>query len=91
MTNEQKDISRVLAAAKLFMLFYLSDGVIRQPSDFDNDILRESIWPATLAILKGEQTVWNKTIFADALGDLIEEGMVDAWEDDRGWFYQYAK
>lgn len=80
-----------LLAAKDFMLAYLSDGDIRQPADFDTDILGTELIIGALEIIRGQQPAWNKTIFCDALGELVEEGKVKAWNDIYGWHYQYIE
>lgn len=89
MTDNRHHDKRLLGAANMFMRVYLSDGVARQPEDFDREILGETIFPASVAIAFGQLTPWNKTIFADALGDLVEEGSVKAWQDELGWHYQF--
>lgn len=80
---------RLLGAAKMFMLVYLSDGLVRQPVDFDKEILGDEVEVAVMVLLRGHEPAWNKTIFADALGELVEEGTINAWEDEHGWHYQY--
>lgn len=80
---------RLMGAAVMFMHVYLSDGKIRQPVDFDRELLGLDIVPAFVVLMAGGQPAWNKTIFCDALGELVEEGKVKAWKDDEGWHYQY--
>jgi hypothetical protein len=74
--------------AKDFLLAYFSDGSIKQPEHFDRDILGADPWDEAHKILLGEKPAWNKTIFADALGELIEEGKIKVWAEDTGWYYQ---
>lgn len=79
----------LLEAAKKFMLAYFEDGEIRQPEHFDRDILGVDSVPAVMEMLSGHLPPWNHTIFSTALGELVEEGKIKAWQDDAGWHYQY--
>lgn len=78
----------LLQAAKEFLLAYFSDGEIRQPEHFDRDILGADSLPAVIEMLRGEKPAWNKTIFCAALGELVEEKKIAAWENESGWHYQ---
>lgn len=80
----------LLAAAKIFMLSYLEDGQIKQPSNFDEDILGQRVVIGFIDIMKGTIPAWNNTIFCTALGELIDEGKILAWQDKdgKGWMYQ---
>ena len=69
-----------------FMEKYLSDGVIRKPSDFDNEVLGIFI---EVGHLVGTGPAWNKTIFCWALNKLIEDEKVKCWQDSKDhWCYQ---
>jgi hypothetical protein len=76
-------------AAKQFLLAYFADGKVRQPEHFDKEILGVDSFPAVLNILSGQEPAWNKTIFCDALGELVKEGKIKAWLEETGWYYQY--
>lgn len=74
-------------AAKTFLLLYFSDGKKRQPGDFDIDI----IGGLDTSVAFGSFPRWNKTPFFNALSDLIEEGKIKWWNDDKGHYYQLNK
>lgn len=61
---------RLIDAAKVFMIEYMSDGKTRKPSDFDWDILGSS------EIMVFGMPRWNATPFFYALGELVDEGKV---------------
>jgi hypothetical protein len=61
---------RLINAAKVFMIEYMSDGKTRVPSDFDWDILGDS------EFMVFGLPRWNATPFFYALGELVEEGKV---------------
>jgi hypothetical protein len=61
---------RLINAAKVFMIEYMSDGKTRKPSDFDWDILGSS------EIMVFGLPRWNATPFFYALGELVDEGKV---------------
>lgn len=78
---------RILAIACNFMRAYLSDGRIRQPSDFDGEILGRAYDASDLMLMRAP--AWNATVFCKALGQLVDAGEVRAWQNDDGeWFYQ---
>jgi hypothetical protein len=82
---------RIIMAAKEFMIEYLSDGQIKQPGNFDEDILGQPMIVGATQIVMGVQPSWNRTIFCTALGELVDEGKVKAWEDEKGWYYQISE
>lgn len=61
---------RLINAAKVFMLEYMSDGKTRIPSDFDWDILGDS------EMMVFGMPRWNATPFFYALGELVDEGKI---------------
>lgn len=75
----------LLSAAKVFLLSCFSDNQVYQPSDLDENILGGL---DVSGLLSFSGPIWNRTIFCKALGDLVDEGKIKAWEDDRQWYYQ---
>jgi len=75
----------LLQAAKLFMAAYFEDGERHIPSDFDEDILGG----LDLSVLNSRTPRWNKTIFCQALTELIDEGKVGFEKTESG--YEYFK
>lgn len=67
---------RLINAAKVFMIQYMSDGKTRKPSDFDLDILGSSEIMVLSEMMVFGQPRWNATPFFYALGELIDEGKV---------------
>jgi hypothetical protein len=80
----------LMAAAKDFLLVYFPDGSIKQPEHFDRDILGVDSFPAVMEILSGKEPAWNKSIFCEALGQLVEEGKIMFWMDEGGCKYQFG-
>lgn len=70
--------------AKKWLLEYLSDGEVKQPTDFDKDFLGKSVDPMLLVT---GRPMWNDTPFFPALAQLIKEGKVIHWRDGEGNCY----
>lgn len=77
--------NKIKEAAKHFMLAYLSDGVRKQPSDFDRDIINDD---GDIDFLFGEPN-WNGTPFYYALGDLVKEDKIKFEKDDKGEYWYW--
>lgn len=71
-----------LTKYKEIIMDYLSDGKIRQPSDFDRDVTGVRVNPFMM------YSDPSDTPFGHALRALIDEKKVKAWYDDDGWKYQ---
>ena len=65
-------MNRLLQPAKEFLKEYFSDGVKRSPSDLEDDILGGM----DINFLLLGRPRWHKTPFFEALGELVEEGIV---------------
>lgn len=73
-------------AAKSFLLVLFSDGKERKPGDFDEEILGGIDIHFAASVMNNMIAVprWNKTIFFEALGDLVEEGKIKYWKNKKG-------
>lgn len=65
---------KLLEAAKEFMKVYFSDGKEKTPSDFDKDILGGT--DILFVSRMSHRPKWNSTPFFEALGDLVDDGIV---------------
>lgn len=76
MENQRKE------AAKLFMLQWMGKEQTYNPSDFDDIVGGMGGFPVC------RTPSWNRSIFFDALGDLVEEKLVHYWLDADGchWY-----
>lgn len=81
-------MERLIKPAKDFMIAYFRDGKVRQPTDFDSDILGGT---DTQFLVSGRPK-WNSTPFCIALGELVKEGVIEFEErGDEGFFYWMKK
>lgn len=75
---------RLIDLAKTFLREYFADGVERQPSTLEDEIVGGV--NTSRFLMGGSQ--WGASPFAAALGELVAEDYVRTWHDDYGWHYQ---
>ena len=74
--------NRMLNLAKKWMIEYLGDGKVRMPSDFDEDFMGGVDIMGCTGIVPMK---WNGTPFFYALGELVNSGEVEYWQDESGY------
>lgn len=80
----------VLYLARKFMLGYIRAVGPCQPSDFDRDITGQDAGDAFAAVFERRGPDFNRTIFCNAMAELVGEGLVVAENKQDGWWYTLA-
>lgn len=78
---------RVVRMCKVLLIEYFADGEAKQPSDLEDELIGGCNYNA---LFMGDSQ-WLRSPFRPALGALVDEGHIRAWEDGEGWHYQRAE